>query len=453
MDILIDPYRYVPATPACGEVCTYTAMVAESPTTPAVVAAKAAFLAALQSSSAEPFTSKTVGNPPYYAYIDPPLSIMSGAASIRGLIDPTGNYFGATVVVKQTPSSNGRFDTTDPGVAGGRWLEGPESFEINIVSAKNAFGCFITDMGDVGGEVEFLLYNGSTLQKAFTAPTFGIPKSKFAYISYRNGNISFNQVVVRIRQFTNDTGKYDYVGFDDMVLGNVTTCTASAVTSVFYGINTVADAAKTVVGPAKTARDAWVAAVPGAVSIGLCDFESQTVGTVGASFTFSGVSITGGISAFNHTSGGSAANNNIRAASTTSAVANSGASARWNTTPSGSKWFEWDDELVLTLSTTVSKIGFYLTDLGQQNATLRVTLRNTTTGGALVYYVPKAAELTSPNGLLRFWGVHEPDHIFDEVVLQTVYYDTLTEQEFRVVPAWTSGSAIETVGIDDILIG
>ena len=318
------------------------------------------------------------------------------------------------------------------------------------------------DLGDFGGEAEFDLYNGATRVRTLTLPTkTDLEKRGGGFLGYINGNTPFNRVVFKLRQFTGNPSRYDYIGYDDLIVGQCISCVPSALPVVHYGINTVATAAKTVDGPAKTARDAFVAA---AGSLYVCNFEDDT-------FAFPGSGLTTSIGLNLHTTT-TASNQNIAASDAGAGIKNDPAAARWNTTSGGTKWIEFKDEFIISftrpgepsLSAAIRSFGFYITDLGQQNATLRVTFRRrnipwviNSPGGAsadpaVVYYVPKAAELASPNGLLRFWGVvnEEPFH---EVVIQVVYYSDLTPNTYTTLPAWLTASPIETVGIDDILIG
>jgi len=415
----------------------------------AAVEARADFLAALTSHITEPFTSVALGT------VSSPSgrSILGGAGTWRGIEIPG---VAAGVVIVTSAPTNGRFNTS-ANIAG-RYGETWTNSVIELTDNYTAFGMYYMDLGDFGGELEIEFFAGDTLTRTITAPTADSAAKAGAgeasFITYVNGSQPFNRVVLKVRQFVFDQDFVDYVGYDDITVGQYTGCAPVAAPVVHYGINTVATTAKTVAGPAKTARDAWAAA---AGTFATFDFEEQAVVVPAAGGTLSGPGP--GIVQYqcrNHRTD-FFVTNEWDLTPIVSAIANSGASARWNTTSGGGKWLEWTDELILRLDGDYRKIGFYVTDLGNQNATLRITLRRNPvgffgTGPAFVHYMPKAAELNSPDGLLRFWGVigEQP---FNEVVLQVVYYNNLTPGTYSYLPAWVTGGPIETVGIDDILIG
>lgn len=442
----------VPALPDCAELLV---MVKQSQTaggvsvgdgmaqSGAAIAAKTAFLAALQSSVAANFNH--VASSGSIEYHDTnPLSLWSGLGELRGKgtsSDTNMNVGGGGVF----DVGNGRFNTS-ANVAG-NWYVTTRGWDVTLTSTRTAFGCFVTDLGDVQeAEVEFRLYNGSTLVRTIAPPIVFAAKPRTAegmWIGYANGNTPFDRIECELRQHDNDPDFLDYVGFDDLTVGEVVTCTASSTPVVHYGANTEADAAKTVIGAALTARNAFAAAASG---LQVCDFESMTVGPVGpaAAISFGG-GVTGTISGNQYNS-----THTTISASTTDVIANSGASLRWNTTSGGSKWYEFTDEVVIQLSAAVNAVGFYITDLGNQNATLRVTLRRAD-GTGVAYYLPKAAALPGAASLLRFWGV-TGEVQFTQVILQTVYYTTLTAGEYEN-PVFHVKGTPDMVGIDDLLIG
>lgn len=354
-----------------------------------------------------------------------------------------------------TGGSNGRFNTSAN--AAGNYIDTDYGFDVTLTSTRTAFACYVTDMGDANSvEVEIRFWNGSVLQRILYLPVVNVtekPTSNEAMsVAYSDGSRPFNRVEVILNTFHGAPGDEDFVGFDDLAVGHAVTCVPSTLPQEFYGINTGADAAKTVTGPALTARDAWAAV---ATNRAVCDFESATVGTVaGASLA---MAFAGPLSSYlsgatlrsTKYSGVSSPVNHERSPNTVDAVANSAGSARWNTTASGAKWYEWTDELKITLPQPATGVGFYLTDLGDRNATLRVTLLRAGLNGGVVYYIPKAAQLTSPAGLLRFWGV-AGEQPFDRVIIQTVYYDSLTAHVY-IQPAVLRGALEDMVGIDDIM--
>lgn len=468
MDILIDPYRYVPATPACFPVIQHVkqlqnyggasvgdGMVQSGP----AVDGKTSFRASLLSYITEPFDARADAIPPAYYTVTTPLTVFGGLGTMY-TTDDFGDFR-----VKNT-AGNGRFNTT-ANVAG-KYGETAYECALDLTASYSAFGCFYMDLGDFGGELEIDLFNGASLVRTIAVPTKLLSKataSECGWISFSDGSLSFNRVLFKMRQFNFNPGEYDYVGLDDITVGHCMTCVPRAGYSVHYGINTAATTAKTVAGPALTARNAFAAVVDAMPGEGLGQYgwedQSAGAGSVGT-LTFAGTSVTATWNPLvyeNLSSDPDDTNIEVSAsfAAGEYAIADSAGSARWNTTSGGTKWLEFKSTLVLNFSHDINNIGFYITDLGQQNATLRVTLRqyaNPTIdeGPAVVHYVPKAAELASPNGLLRFWGVTN-EISFKQVVIQVVYYDDLTPGTYSKLPAWVTAGAIETVGIDDILIG
>ncbi len=452
-------YSSVAVVPACGEVLV---MVKQSQTaggaavgdgmaqSGAAVTAKTAFLAALQSSVIANFNHVTSSGVIEYHETNP-LSLWSGLGALRGkgTSSDSGMNVGGSGIFD---AGNGRFNTS-ANVAG-NWYVTTRGWDVTLTSTRTAFGCFVTDLGDVQeAEVEFRLYNGSTLVRTIAPPIVFADKPRTAqgmWIGYANGNTPFNRIECVLRQHDTDPDFLDYVGFDDLAAGEVIACASSAMPTVHYGANTTGDAAKTVTGAALTARNAFAAAITG---LQVCDFESMSVGAVGAGAAIGfGGGVTGTLTCNQY----NAAHTTL-SSSTTDVIDNSGASARWNTTSGGSKWYEFTDELNITLSAAVTSFGLYITNLGTQDATLRITLRNSTASAnrsanaGVSYYVPKATALPGAASLLRFWGVTD-EMPFDRITIQTVYYTTLTELEFEN-PVFHVKTTPQVVGIDDLLIG
>jgi hypothetical protein len=455
MDILIDPYRFAIALPECGEVM---AMVKQSQTAggasigdgmaqsgPAV-SAQAAFLAGLSSYLTADLNHVTASATVEYD-INNPLPLWSGFGELRGKGDTT-NFDNNMQVVNKTIDTSGRFNTSAN--ASGNWYQSPLGWDITLDSPRTAFGCYYMDCGDVReGEVEFRLYNGASLVKVLAPPVVFADKPRSTeamWVGYANGNTPFDRIEAVLFQHSVDPDLRDFVGYDDFAVGECVTCVPSSLPVVHYGANTSGDAVKTVTGAALTARNAWLAAVS---MSGVCGFEANTVGTAAPG---TAIAFTGAMSGITATLTGNqySSDHATVAASTTDAFADSAGSLRWNTTSGGSKWYEWTDEAVIQLSGPVTAVGFYVTDLGDQNATLRVTLRRTD-GTGVSYYLPKAEALPGANSLLRFWGVTDEVQ-FTQVVLQTVYYTDLTAGVYDN-PVFHVKGTPDVVGLDDLMIG
>lgn len=461
MDILIDPYRFTPATPDCFETIVMLKQTQSFGGTPSgdgfpqsgpAVTARATFLAGLQSYVSADLQHVAADSSIIYSS-GSPLTLWGGLGSLAGKSDPLFPGFENTYV--DTGGANGRFNTSAN--SAGNYIETDYGFDITLTSTRTAFTCYVTDMGDANSiEVEFRFWNGSTLQRIMYMPVLNVidkPSSNEAMcVAYSDGNRPFDRIEVILNTFHTNYADADIVGFDDLAVGEVVSCATTSLPQEFYGINTTSDTAKTVTGAALTARNNWVAA---ATNNAVCDFESATVGLVAGSSL--ALSFSGSLSSYlsgatlisTKYSGASSPVNHARSPNTVDAVADSAGSNRWNTTSGGSKWYEWTDEVEITLPQPATAVGFYLTDLGDRNATLRVTLLRPGLKGGVVYYVPKAAELTSPNGLLRFWGV-AGEALFDRVILQTVYYDSLTAHVY-IEPAVLRSAPEDMVGIDDLM--
>jgi hypothetical protein len=447
MDFLIDPYRFAPVLPLCAEVLVMVkqtqgfggAIVGDGmPQTGPAVTARAAFLAALQNYATADLNHVTASTST--SYTTTALPLWGGFGQLNG-----AEFFTSRVVNNVVSGANGRFNTTAN--ESGNWYETNADFNITLAAPKTAFGCYVTDMGDFReGEGEFRFYLGGALVRNIQLPVVFAdkPRSNEAmWVGFADGGISFDRIEFINWQHSVNPSQRDFFGFDDFLIGDCLTCVPTASATVHYGANTEADTAKTATGAALTARTAFAAATTG---LQVCDFESMTVGAVGpaAAITFGG-GVTGTITCNQYSS-----DHTTVAASTTDIIDNSGASNRWNTTSGGSKWYEFTDEVVIALSAPVTAIGFYVTDLGNHNATLRVTLRRAN-GSAVAYYLPKAAALAGASGLLRFWGVTGETQ-FTQVILQTVYYADLTPGVYDN-PVFHVQGTPEIVGIDDILIG
>jgi hypothetical protein len=366
--------------------------------------------------------------------------LFGGQAELRGLYAKTsdgGQGFETVqwVVNNASDPAAGRFNTSAD--ANGNWYLTDISYEISLVTPKTFFGMFMTDHGDFAGEVDVLFYNGLTFLRGFCFPTVTALKAagnNVMWAAYGNGSAPFTKVHVAIRQF--DYASRDVIGFDDFIIGDHVACTAVPQPQVFYGINTTAVTAKTVAGPAKTARDAWVATVN---NISVCDFEGvlSFVGPL-SSVTFSISNTTSGDPVFT-------------GSSPAYTIESSAASDRWNTTSGGTKWLEFNDGIFIPFSTTLTSIGFYLTSLGTHNATIVIHLRQAD-GSGVCYYIPKAAEMNSPPGLLRFWGV-VGEIPFVSMKLTVVHYPNLLDHRWREQHPNASSVPRQYVGVDDLLIG
>ena len=275
------------------------------------------------------------------------------------------------------------------------------------------------------------------------------PLSDFMNVSYADGNLPFDRVLINI---THPIGRppHDPVAFDDFEIRHAAPCVPSPPRIVHHAENTEAVAAKTVAGPALDAYTAWVSGAP---NLSFSDFSALSLGVSAMPQT---VVFTGPLSAKIATVT-AIAYDYLRAQSVGSTtVDNSGSSQRWGA--SGGKWLEFEDELHISFSSSVTEIGFYLTDLGDQNATVRISLTDAA-GSGVVHYLPKASQLAAPAGRLRFWGVRG-ELAFTKVIIRPMYYTNLDPYsnavDTGVTPAiWSvdTGVTKDVIGIHSIFIG
>lgn len=438
-----------PTTPNCGELIVMVKQAQSFGGAPVndgmaqsgpAVTARSTFLAGLQSFLTADMNHLTAS---FTDYMTTPLTMWGGFGQIAGAdFDGSGGTF---YIDNPSTDLSGRFNTTAN--ATGNWAASSSGWEITLTAPRTAFGCYVTDLGDFReGELEFRLFNGSTLTRVVALPTVSVnkPRSNEAmWVGYADGNRPFTRIEAHIRQYSGNPSQRDFVGFDDFAVGTVVTCVPSAVPAVFYGANTTSDAAKTVTGAAQTARNSWLAA---AGTPFVCNFESAALGVVASNTP---MAFSNGATSFNANFFPVQYTSTHAVDVSTDAIDNNAGSLRWNTTPSGSRWYELNDELTIVFPAGRTHLGFYVTDLGNQNATLRVTLRRAD-GSGVSYYLPKATALPSADSLLRFWGVTN-ELPFTSVVLQTVYYTDLTANAYNN-PVSHVVSPRDVVGIDDIMV-
>jgi hypothetical protein len=144
------------------------------------------------------------------------LSLFNGQGSL------TQGPFSNGTIEQSTQIVNGRFNTTpncDP-VSGCKWWETPNSFEITLGSLKSAFGFFATDLGDLGGAISLDFWNDATQVRSGIAVTQPTQTSGLLFFGYIDDTFSFNRVSVNVKQSTFDPSEFDYIGFDDILMGN-----------------------------------------------------------------------------------------------------------------------------------------------------------------------------------------------------------------------------------------
>jgi hypothetical protein len=121
-------------------------------------------------------------------------------------------------------STKGRFNTTT-GVRAGQWWEAASAFTIRLNTAASAFGFYATDLGEFFGGLTFDLYLGGNLVR----DEFGLPSGastgtdgSLTFFGYVDDEKTFDQIVINVNQQAGrPTDEYDYVGFDDLIVGRL----------------------------------------------------------------------------------------------------------------------------------------------------------------------------------------------------------------------------------------
>lgn len=232
MDFLIDPYRFGPPPFICYELVVKVKQAC-SGTPPgmtqsgAAVAARNSWLAGLLTHQTDSLQGNTPSTSVYYS-VGNPLSLFGGAGSLVAA-DP----FAITQIVDGVVTSglNGRRNTSS--TANGNWLESDSSFEVTLSPAVTAFGFYVMDLGDPGGDnvgatLEVDYFSGATLLETVVVPHNppNSPSSDEAmWVGYENTGTTFNRVVFRITQSEANPEDFDYVGFDDFTIGTHPPCT------------------------------------------------------------------------------------------------------------------------------------------------------------------------------------------------------------------------------------
>lgn len=129
------------------------------------------------------------------------------------------------------PGFGGRVNMPVP--TSGQWLDTKDTFEITLTSPRNAFCCYMNDVGDFGVSMTFEFYSGASLVKSIPYPRPARPPAPLDYthelvhFEYLNGAILFDRIRVVITQPYDDPDFIgeDYVAFDELVVGLVPPCT------------------------------------------------------------------------------------------------------------------------------------------------------------------------------------------------------------------------------------
>lgn len=159
----------------------------------------------------------------------------SGNQRVTLNIDSPSVGGGEVVNSSLDPAVDGRFDTTgDTGTGSKQWWLSAYSFTLSFTQGISAFGFYGTDFGDFLGsfEIELLragqVVGSETLKTATTIPMGGPPAENanngwlqfFAFYDPDGG--TYDGIRFKITQQAGiDPDDYDFIGFDDFVIGQL----------------------------------------------------------------------------------------------------------------------------------------------------------------------------------------------------------------------------------------
>lgn len=141
---------------------------------------------------------------------------------------------GEVVNAGTDPAVDGRYDTT--GDAAKQWWLSAYTFTLSFTQGVSAFGFYGTDFGDFKGSFEIELLRGTSvvggkiLKEAdapSTTPMGGPPPENanngwlqfFAF--YDDSGTTYDGIRFKINQASTDPDDFDYIGFDDFVVGTL----------------------------------------------------------------------------------------------------------------------------------------------------------------------------------------------------------------------------------------
>jgi hypothetical protein len=161
-----------------------------------------------------------------------PFPIFAGAGSLAPL-SGSGNATscGTNFTPASPPAAFGRFNTTGALSAptSGKWLQASVGFKITFPAPKKCFGCYITDAGDFDGTFTARLYVVGGATQLVTIPNQNASSNgSLLFWGFVDSDRSFTAVDFNITQASSDPDLTDYLGFDDIFLGDVLSAIAVA---------------------------------------------------------------------------------------------------------------------------------------------------------------------------------------------------------------------------------
>ena len=218
-------YAGAPAIPACFELIQIETQnfdpVLGMNTGGAAVTARNLFLSYLASYVSADMNHLTGGAPGVATRIQP--NTTRAIWGSLGTITTDNNFSPAyTANTANSASYPGRFNTSS--VSAGNWLDSENSIIFNLTSSRSAFCCYITDLGDFDGNLEFRFSLAGSLVKTVAVPYQNLNTNEVMHFGYLNGALLFDSIRIQINQNI-VFDPFDSVGFDDLVVGLALPCT------------------------------------------------------------------------------------------------------------------------------------------------------------------------------------------------------------------------------------
>jgi PEP-CTERM motif len=200
-------------------------------------AARTSFEGQIQDSVSETFENRTsLGS------IGASTTVLNNGTLSQQDVPQTGLFLGGVVTEgSPAPGGPGRFNTTN-GTTFGKWFETDWSFAIDLVNPVQAFGFYGTDFNDFAGTLAIRLLLNGALQYAdvFAGknaqakstntdpntldPISGVPvpNGSLVFFGFTTDATRFDRIEFLLTQ-SGGGGDQDYLGFDDIMVGNLKT--------------------------------------------------------------------------------------------------------------------------------------------------------------------------------------------------------------------------------------
>lgn len=192
--------------------------------------------AMLKNSFEQRLLTESIERDGFSGYIPNPPGSFTKNLTLTGL-DPAGSVtmavagaVGGEVVNSGTdPAVDGRFDTT--GDTAKQWWLSAYTFTLTFTQGVSAFGFYGTDFGDFRGSFELELLRGTTvvgsrvLKEASQVSAGGMENANNGWLQffafYDDSGQTYDAIRFKINQSGIDPDEFDYIGFDDFVVGQL----------------------------------------------------------------------------------------------------------------------------------------------------------------------------------------------------------------------------------------